>query len=346
VIEHLVHFNSKKIFVFLSLFALTQISAQVYPDKSIHNTLKAGIKLIVEQKYNDAQKLFDQFDKSRSDLPLGKIYLAATQIAKCFDYQEPFNDELITPYLESAKSISESLLNKDDKNIWYNYFFALTQGYIAYYDALKEDWFSAFSNGLISVRAFDYCLELDQNFYESFIAIGNYKFWRSKKTEFLNWLPFVPDEKELGIDYLKKAINQSGYNSHLAIHSLIWIYIEQEEYSKAIEIADSALKRNPQSRLIKWGLARAYENVEPVKAVALYGEILLSYPTDLILNKINEVTLKHLIAQQEAKLGKKQQALDLCNEILGIKGYNDFELNKLNNRLGRVRDLKNELMLK
>jgi tetratricopeptide (TPR) repeat protein len=308
--------------------------------------LKSGIKLIVEQKYDDAQKLFDPLDKSSSDLPLSKIYLAATQIAKCFDYQEPFNDEQITQYLESAKNISESLLNKDDKNIWYNYFFALTWGYIAYYDALKEDWFSAFSNGLISVRAFDYCLELDQNFYESFIAIGNYKFWRSRKTEFLNWLPFVPDEKELGIDYLKKAINQSGYNSHLAIHSLIWIYIEQEEYSKAIEIADSALKRNPQSRLFKWGLARAYENVEPGKAVALYEDILSSYPADLKTNKINEVTLKHLIAQQDVKLGKRQKALDLCNQILALKGYNDYELSKLNNRLDRVKDLKNELMLK
>lgn len=346
MIELLVRFKLKNIIPLLLLINSLNTYAQVYPDKSIHKILKAGIQFIIDQKYNDAEKLFDQLDKSRKDLPLGKIYLAAIQIAKSYDYGEQFDDNLITKYLAGAKKTSERLLKTDDRNIWYNYFLALSKGYNAYYDALNHNWLPAFSTGLNSVSGFEYCLELDNNFYESLIAIGSYKFWRSKKTEFLSWLPFVPDEKDLGIEYLQKAIKHSGYNSHLAVHSLIWIYIEQEEYNKAIKIAEAALLNNPQSRIFKWDLARAYENVNPEKSASLYGEILNSYPKELESNKINVVTLKHLIAQQFVKIGKRTEALKLCEEILSIKGYNSFELDKLSERLKRVITLKNELQLK
>ncbi len=343
VIERLVRYNKKFLILFLLLIFLSKNNAQVYPDKSVHKIIKSGIGLIIDQKYDDAKKLFDQLDKTRKDLPLGKIYLAAASIAESYDYQEPFDDALITKYLEDAKKISERLLGTDEKNIWNNYFFALTEGYIAYYEALKENWFQAFSIGLSSVSAFEDCLEMDKKFYEAKIAIGSYKFWKSKKTDFINWLPFIPDEKELGINYLQDAVKFSGYNFHLAIHSLVWIYIEQKDFNEAMKVAESALKDHPQSRIFKWGLARSYEKIDPKKSATLYQEILNSYPKNLNTNKINEVTLKHIIAQQLVKINKRADALMLCIEILSIKDYLDYELEKVNSRLERVQQLKQEL---
>ena len=343
VIERLVRYNKKSLIFFLLLIFLSKNNAQVYPDKSVHKIIKLGIGLIIDQKYDDAKKLFDQLDKTRKDLPLGKIYLAAASIAESYDYQEPFDDTLITKYLEGARKISQRLMKKDEKSIWNNYFFALTEGYIAYYDALRESWLQAFSTGLSSVSAFEDCLEMDKNFYEAMIAIGSFKFWKSKKTEFINWLPFIDDEKELGISYLQNAIKYSGYNSHLAIHSLVWIYIEQKEFSEAIKVAEAALKDHPRSRIFKWGLARSYENIESQKSAILYQEILNSYPKNLKTNKINEVTLKHIIAQQLVKIDKRAEALILCNEILSINDYSDYELDKVSGRLERVRHLKQEL---
>jgi tetratricopeptide (TPR) repeat protein len=343
VIERLALSNRNILLLFLLFIFFPKNFGQVYPDKSVHKILKSGIDLIIDQKYDEAEKLFDQLDKTRKDIPLGKIYLAAIQIAKSYDYEQPYNHELITKYLDGAKRISERLIKSDNKNIWNNYFYALTEGYIAYYNALRESWLQAFSTGLSSVSAFEDCLEIDNKFYESFIAIGNYKFWKSKKTEFINWLPFVDDEKELGIKYLQNAVKYSGYNSHLAIHSLIWIYIEQKNFEKAIEVAELALKKHPESRIFKWGLARSYENIDPAKSVLLYKEILYSYPKDLNSNKINEVTLKHIIAQQLVKINKRDEALKICDEILSINGYSKYELDKLSNRLDRVRDLKKEL---
>lgn len=337
-------FNKKTLLFFIIFIFLQKNFGQVYPDKSVHLILKSGINLIIDQEYDEAEKLFTQLDKTRKDIPLGKIYLAAVQIAKSYDFEQPYNHELITKYLEGAKKISERLMKSDEKNIWNNYFFALTEGYIAYYDALRESWLQAFSTGMSSVSAFEDCLEIDKDFYESLIAIGSYKFWKSKKTDFLSWLPFFTDEKELGINYLQQAVKHSGYNSHLAIHSLIWIYIEQKEFDKAIKVSELALKDHPKSRIFKWGLARSLENIDPAKSVLLYNEILNSYPVNLKSNKINEVTLKHIIAQQLVKIDKKEEALILCDEILALNGFTKFEFDKVSARLERVKRLKKELI--
>lgn len=343
VIEHLAHFNKKIFSLLVLLFTLSNLNAQIFPDKSVHNILKNGIELIINQKYDEAEKLFKRLEQTRKDLPLGKIYLAAVSIAKSYDYETPFDDEYISNNLESAKKISERFLEKDENNVWNKYYYALSQGYIAYYDALRESWLQAFSTGLSSVSAFEDCLEVDKNFYEAKIAIGSYKFWKSSKTEFLNWLPFVEDEKDLGIKYLKEAVKFSGYNSHLATHSLIWIYIEQKDFDSAIKLSQSALLEHPESRIFRWGLARSFENKDVKKSIILYKEVLESYPKNLKSNKINEITLKHIIAQLELKNNNRTEALRICNEILNIKNFTNHEAEKLEARLERVKQLKLEL---
>jgi hypothetical protein len=339
--------HSKTILLIISFLLITNLSfSQKFPDPFVHNLLKKGIKNIVAQDYDEARLNFYQLEKVRKDLPFGKIYLAATEIAESFDYEKPFNQKLILKYLEDAEKISERRLKENKNDVWNNYFVALTEGYSAYYEALNSNWFSAFSKGLTSVSSFEECLNLDKDFYESLIAIGTYKFWKSRKTEFLDWLPFISNDKDIGIELLRKASKYSDYNSHLAIHSLIWIYIDQKNYQGAVELAEQALAVHPNSRIFKWGLARAYEDINPEKAVNLYYDILNSYPKNLTNNKVNIITLKHLIAQQLVKLKRFEEAIQLCDEILAIKGLNEFEMDRLGNRLERVRSLKAELSKK
>jgi tetratricopeptide (TPR) repeat protein len=340
VTELSVHFNkiiSAVLFLSLSIFA------QSYPDKKVDDLLRKGIDKIINQNYDEAKTIFSELDKLRSDLPLGKIYLAATEIAQSYDYEIPYNHKLITSYLESAKDISQKLLEKDERNLWNKYFLALTEGYIAYYDAIRGSWLQAISTGLSSISLFDDILESDSSFHDAYIAIGTYKYWESAKTEFLNWLPFIDDEKDLGIKLLSSAVKNSSYNYYLAVNSLLWIYIDRERYADAIELAEKALNKYPDSRIFRWGLARAYENINPQKSIKEYFNVFHSYPDTLKSNRINEVTLKHIIAQQYYKIGKKSDAKKLCEDILSIKNYSEYEKDKLESRLKRVQKLYKEL---
>lgn len=339
--ELLVQYNSLLLFV---LFFSAPISfSQIYPDKVIDEQLRKGINHVVNHEYAQAKFIFEKLEKGYPDLPLGKIYLAAFEITYSYDFELPYNSKKIINLLNEAELLSERLIEKDKNNKWNIYLFALTQGYKSYYQVLNESWFKAIETGLSSISAFEDCLENDPNFYEAWIAIGTYEYWKSRKTEMLSWIPFITDKKQFGIEKLNLAKDSSFYNKHIAIHSLIWIYIDQNKYQEAIELATQVLKKNPKSRIYKWGLARAYENIDARKSIAYYKEILKSYQNSGVKSNINEITLKHLIAQLYGRLGELADAKKLCLEIIRTNDLNEFEREKLDERLDRVKSFLNEL---
>ncbi len=321
------------------------IHSQVYPNSRVDSLLRAGINQIINQDYSGAEVFINSLQKEFPQLPLGKIYLAAIKISLAYDYAEEFDDLFIIQQLEDAKEQAEDLIDSDEENIWYRYFYALAEGYIAYFDAINGSWLSAVSTGVNSISEFEKILSLEKNFYEAYIAIGTFEYWKSRKIEFMNWMPFVNDSKRIGIDRLRIAIDSSSYNSYLAVNSLIWIYIDKKDYSAAIQTAKDALNNFPESRSFKWGMARAYEEIDPRTAIKLYSEILKSYPDWINANQINEITLKHLIAQQHLKLGERKTALSICNEILGVKDLSEYSLEVLGSRLERIQALKDELKM-
>lgn len=342
-IERLVHY---RIYLILILFFLSNLTltAQVYPDKEVDSLLKQGIIRIINQDYESAGVIFEKLNSGYPEIPLGKIYLAANKIAEAFDYAEPYDETFIAYNLESARNQALELLEKDNQSVWYNYFISLIDGYYAYFDALKKNWLSAFSSGVNSVASFEKCLKLDEHFYESNIAIGTFAYWKSRKIEFLSWLPFVSDDREFAINQLVVAIDLASYNRYLAMNSLIWIYLDKQDYQSAITLAQKALDEFPETRLFKRGLARAYEEVDRNEAIKIYYKILNSYPERESNTRVNEIILKHKIAQQYSKSGRNEEALDLCNQILSINNFSAFAQEKLEERLQRVSKLRSELM--
>lgn len=334
--EHLEHFK-----IFVLLFLINNfLSAQKFPDAKVDSLLNNGISELINHDYVSAKNTFSFLNQNFPDIPFGKIYLAAIEIIKSYDFAEEFNEDFIEENLEEALRISDSLIEKNDKNIWNFYFKAITAGYYAYYSALNEKWLDSFSYGLISVKNFDKCIEKDPDFYEAYIAAGNYKYWKSDKMSFLNWLPVIDDERSEGIFLLEKSVNNFSYNKYLAINSLSWIYINEERIEDAINIVKRGLMEYPSCRILKWSLARAYEEIDKKKSIEIYYEILNSYPENQ--NGYNEITLKYKIARQYALLGENEKAIDLCNEILEKK-LSKLMREKLAERLLKTEELKREL---
>jgi tetratricopeptide (TPR) repeat protein len=333
----------KKIFVILLFVLSFKGFAQTYPDPVVDSLLNSGINDIILQNYAHAKSTFQHLTNSYPKLPLGNVYLVATEIARAYDYEEPYNKDYITENLDTAETKTKNLLDKDSGNLWFIYFKALNEGYYAYYQVLQKNWLSAFSNGVDAVRDFEKCLNIDPEFYEAKIAIGSYQYWRSRKTEFLKWLPFIKDETELGISNLQIAVDHASYHRYSAINSLLWIYIDQKKYQEAIDLAVKTLKQYPGSRFFMWPLARAYENIDIHKAIIIYNELLDFYSKMPDSNFFNEIVLKHVLAQLYVKQGDKRKALELCNQILSLKNIPDYTRDRLGDRLDRVEDLKQQL---
>ena len=178
-------------------------------------------------------------------------------------------------------------------------------------------------------------------FYDAFTAIGNFEYWKSRKAA---WLPFVSDKSSEGIKYIKKAVNNPGYNNYLAVYSLQWIYIDQKKYNDVIKLSEPVIEKYTESRFFKWALARAYEEIDKKKSVKIYYEIINSYLKIDKLSKFHEILLKHLIAQQYEQMGEFNKALTLCNEILTIDYNSSWNRDRLDRRIERVKKLKKKIL--
>jgi tetratricopeptide (TPR) repeat protein len=331
--------------LFFIVIVSARVYSQSYPDKEINSELNKGIALIINQNYNQAEEEFSVLIKKNPSFPLWNLYLAAAKIAKAYDYGEDYEDDAIKKNLEKSLYKSEKLLEKDERNIWYIYFEALSKGYLAYYNALDENWFGSMKYGMSAINGFEKCTKINPAFYDAYVGLGSFKYWKSRKTEFMKWLPFFSDEKEAGISYLIKAKDHNSYNSHLAIYNLTWIYIDEKKYGDAIKISEFALKMYPDTRLFKWGLARAYEAVDINKSILLYSEILNSLYKDGVKNHYKEIILKYTLARNYAKIGDKLKAIKQCDEILQINNNIDSKARKrLEDRISKVKELKNKLI--
>ncbi len=331
------------LFVFIIFVIPISIYSQSYPDSAIDGLMRSGIENLAKEKYSEAKNIFSKLDSEFPNLPLGPIYLAAAEIDEDYDLGNEFNYELINKYITKAVSISEKLYSEDESNIWNNYFMALCYGYKAYFNAIKKNWIPAFTEGLNSKSYFEKCLNLNPKFYDAQIAVGAYLYWKSRKTEFLNWLPFMSNDEKVGIKLIDSAIHHYSYNNYLAINSLTWIYIDSHEYSKAKDIAEYGLTKSPNNRAFLWGLARAYENINLNESIKIYQQVINSYISIPNQNHFQEIILKHILAQLYLKIGNKSEALSICNNILSITNLSDRIKGLLASRLSRVKKMQFEL---
>jgi len=330
-------------FSFVYLFAFLQMFAQKIPNHEVDSLLISGIQEILFQNYEKAETIFTDLKITFPENPLGNIYIAASKIAKSVDYEENIDDDYIDSLLSIAKSQTEKLLDKDDENLWYNYYDALIYGYRAYFYSITSNLVAAFADGVLSLHCLQKCLEINNNFNEALIAQGIYKYWKSAQTKSLNWLPFVKDEREEGIKLLENSLTQNSYNFYLAAYSLIWIYIDNNESAKAVALGQKMLNEYPKSRFFRWGLARAYQDISKEKAKEIYGEILNSVQQIKNRNFYNDIVLKHKIAMLDFDLKQYEEAYKLCCEILDFNIKSIQIKKRLQNRLIRVEELKSKL---
>lgn len=328
---------------FLFFFIVSQIFAQKFPNQKVDSLLNLGIHNILLENYGRAKKIFKNLDKDFPDLPFGKIYLAATHIAESVDYENIPNKNYIDSILTLAENQTELLLESDEDNLWNNYFEATIYGYRAYFNSLTSNLISAFADGILSLHSFQKCLNIDNNFNEALIANGIYKYWKSAQTKSLNWLPFVKDEREEAIKMLENSIKQKSYNQYLGISSLIWIYIDNNESQKAIELSNKMLDQYKNSRYFMWALARAYQDISKEKSIEIFEQILLAVEKLKNRNFYNDIVLKHKIAMLYFDLGNYNKSYQLCLQILDFDLKSEEIKNRLDERLDRVYELKNEI---
>jgi tetratricopeptide (TPR) repeat protein len=133
----------------------------------------------------------------------------------------------------------------------------------------------------------------DSFLVDAYTGIGTYYYWKTRKIEFLTWLPFVADRREQGIALLQQCARGGAYNRFAAMSALVTIYLDAARYDKAAETARSALAVYPKNRIFLWGLATSLERGGNAKEAAdAYARLLQSILDDTRPNIYNELVCR------------------------------------------------------
>lgn len=330
--------NIQKNYLLFKLISFFLLSNIIYAGTFVSTQDKVNFicEKIFKQNYDYVDKICEDWIKYESRNPLGYLFKAANLITRSIDYEDELNyDEIKKLLNECEKHSSES-----------NYFSVeVLKGLInslkAYADYQRGDYLSAFINGYKATNFFSEELEKNPDSPEALIAIGIFKYWSSRKSEFLHWLPFIKDERETGINLIKKGLSKNSPFNFLGFHSLAWIYIDNKQPQEAIKICNKMIDDFEESRFFNWTLARSFEDIDLEKSVFYYKKTLRLI-RKVKMNGYNEVVILHILAQLDFKLGKYDSALSRINEIERVE-LSKYAKDRLEDRFKRIEKLKNQL---
>jgi tetratricopeptide (TPR) repeat protein len=244
--------------------------AQWKLEPSLHSLVVSGIDFILKHEYDRADSVFIIVTNRYPDHPVGYLYRAAVMQAYNMDFDVPIEQEKFDSLLMMGKSAAEKYSLP-----WSEYFLGTADGYDAYERVERGDWLGGVRKGMSSASKYEKIIEKDSSFYDAYVGLGTYYYWRSRKTEFLQWLPFVKDDRALGIKMLVVGAERSEYNRFAAMSALISIYLDADEYKQAEEWSKRGLNSYPENRIFLWGLATSLDRQNrSAEAVAAYSNLL------------------------------------------------------------------------
>ena len=320
------------VFLFCLLLGKDTASAQHLPDASLHDRIMEGIDLTLQQRYPEARRLFQTVVRNWPSHPSGYLFLAAVMQAECSDYDLWLNRSTHDSLLEMATARAEQMIARQKGDPWGYYYAGTASAYRSFSESEEGNWYSALKEGIGSAGMFEEALACEASFRHAMSGLGTYYYWRSRKTDFLNWLPFIKDKRSEAISMLRNAAQNSVYESSVAVSSLMWILIEEGRYREAVEWADRILLRYPDNRSVLWGVLTAHERMKDSTSLKKDVERLLaSVIAAPVRNVYAEITCRLKLAQFAAAAGDTRTGDEECAAILqyqSMKGKTHKDISK------------------
>lgn len=301
--------------------------------------IRQGVGLAFNGHYQEALGEFRKLRTLDIKDPAGTFFQAATLHAKMMDYEAELWREEFLALLDTTESLASEEIQRNTTNAWARFYRGCAYSYRAIFEARSGNWWAGFKYGRRAKSELEKTVKQDSTLYDAYLGLGAYDYWRSVKTKFLWWLPFVGDRRTRGIEQVQLAAERGIYFQEVAQNSLVWIYIEEEEYNQAHHLAQQLCKRFPESRVFLWGMAATLVGQKRwEKAIESYEAILRSVESETLDNHYNAIECHYWIATSYFELGKYGNCLQHCRKALSYKL--DHETRKrIKSRLQEILDL-------
>jgi tetratricopeptide (TPR) repeat protein len=299
------------------------VAGQQLANKQLHSLIERGIDLTLQQDYEQADSLFRHVTREFPEHPAGYLYQAAVMQSRAMDYESRVDVASFDSLIKRGKQKAERLIDEEPSSPWGYYFLGTAYGYDSYARVFRGDWFGGALQGLASVSQFKKSIARDSTMYDACAGIGTFYYWRSRRTAYFNWLPFLGDDRSDACTLIQKTIRQGTYNRYTAISMLVTIYIDAEKYDAAAYYANLGLGRYPNNRMFLWGEATALQKRERFgKATQAYRRLLQSILDEKENNHYNEIVCRLNLVKVQVASG---DSTGVDSQLQSILAYENRE---------------------
>ncbi len=332
--------------IFITILSAGLLSASDWIDTCIEHTIHSrfdkALEVVNQQLVLDAENYQAYF------------YLAATLSSKMTHFENNDNEQIFMAALDSAISIIEPMIEDTteiDPQILADYLFYLgsAYGYLAFYQGRTGSYFPALTNGLKSNSLLNLAVATDSTLYDAYLGIGVFKYWRYSKLKIISWLPFIPDERDEGIEYIKETIIHGTRSQYMAMHQLAYILSDYGSPEEAIPYAEQIVEKYPESQFMWWAAAKCYDKSDDFEnAIHAYEQLSSLLSTDPNANPNHIYKCKLKLVEIYQRMENYQLCQKACADLL-IQLANlsisdrDDKIEEINDILSECKEQQQEL---
>ncbi len=314
--------NFRKICLLFFFVSFLNITVPAQARLVADSLLQRATRLSIVHQYAQADSLLDLFIKENPEHPAGYFFKAACLQSKMMDYERYDETEKFVSLLQKAIRKADAALNSasQEQKTEMMFFKASALSYLAFQQGKEKHYLRAIERGIRAMHLLNKIVKIDPGFYDAYLGIGTFKFWRSQLTKLLNWLPMVSDERETGLKMVELAIEKSVYSRYAAMNGIVWMLLEADKPREALKWAETGLREFPGSRFFLWGAAKsAFAMKNFTLAKTYFEQILNSMAQDSIASNYN-IYICHLnLARCNLQLNNLSEAEKELNFLQNMK---------------------------
>ncbi|MGB5106624.1 MAG: hypothetical protein WBP42_07900 [Candidatus Zixiibacteriota bacterium] len=255
-------------------------------------------------------------------------------------YRSDRDVDSITHYLDVAIKLAQHELKTNEPTPESYYVLGSSYGCRALFRSIHGGWWGAFRDGHHSCSNLEKALALDSSLTDAFSGIGAYHYWKSAKSKKIAFLPFISDQRKVGLAEIYRAIEANGVMEPNARKALLPIYNYEKRYDETLALADTLavdgfFDSNSQLHAIRALIELTHWSAADSALDVVAGAWALSEYAD----SCGSSELLFLRAQIRVGQGKLAEAKELVQNINSAK--RDCEKNEyFHDTLGKAKALK------
>lgn len=250
----IVVFRIKLCLVFLLLTAGI-LRAQESAWADVEEKISAGMHHTILNQFDAAEQTFLEIIDSLPEHPGGYFYLGAAIQARMLDEESYRRLPEFESLMVKTTELAQQLQKREPQNVLAWFFEGSAYLYRSFMASKQKEYWRAYRSAVSGVKLLEKAIAADSTFYDAYLGVGSFRFWKSEKAGMLTWLPFISDERKEGIKMVRMAIDKGRFVSLVARDQLAWILVAAGQQDEALNLAQANHRDFPDSRFFLWTLA-------------------------------------------------------------------------------------------